>query len=593
MQRCESYAAWINYLQNRTNTIIMENAHMVALLKDTAKLLELHGANPFQIRHYNNAAVGLEKIDQEVAALSPKALDDIAGLQPSTKKLVQEINTSGTLQRWETLMAVTPQGIREMLMLRGIGPKKVGVIWKMLNITNIPALLQACQEGKIAQLPGFGKKTQETIQESIAFRAKQTGKFHYASALPYATTLEEQLRNAFPTLLISFTGALRRKMEVIGQVEMLVGTTQVRAIMQWLDRQPSLQKEVTLSGPFAWRGKFAEQGLTLVILFCQPKDFYKQLILQTGSKEHLALVVRDGQQLGELLNSVALPENEVAVYAQAQLPYIPPELREGQIELTWAREKKGPKLLEMKDLRGVFHNHTTYSDGKHSLEAMAKYCKELGYEYIGITDHSQQAIYAGGLTPEAIQQQHKEIDDLNTTLAPFTIFKGIESDVLIDGQLDYADEVLASFDFVIASVHTGMNMDQKRATERLLRAIHNPRTTMVAHLTNRILLQREGFPVDHRAVIDACAECGVILEINANPWRLELDWRWVDYALSKNVWISVNPDAHNKESIQNMYYGVCVGRKGGLTQPHTFNTLSRKEVMIYFQRRKERATKSI
>jgi len=571
----------------------MENTHMVALIKDTAKLLELHNANPFQVRHYNNAALGLEKIDQEVAGLSPEALDAIIELQPSTKKLIQEINTTGTLQRWETLMADTPQGVQEMLTLRGIGPKKVGVIWRTLDITSIPALLQACEEDKIAQLPGFGQKTQKTIQESITFKAKQTGKFHYASVLPYATVLEEALQNAFPALLISFTGALRRKMEVVSQIEMLLGTTEVQAIMQWLDRQPLLQKEVSLSGALAWRGQFIEQALPLVILFCGPADFYRQLVLQTGASAHLALSVHEGQKLGDLLNSMLAPENEAAVYAQAQLPYIPPELREGQLELTWAREKRGPRLLEMSDLLGVLHNHTTYSDGKHNLEEMAKYCKALGYEYIGITDHSQQAIYAGGLTLEAIQKQHKEIDDLNATLAPFTIFKGIESDVLADGRLDYSDTVLASFDFVIASVHTGMNMDQKRATERLLKAIHNPHTTMVAHLTNRLLLKREGFPVDYRAVIDACADCGVILEINANPWRLELDWRWVDYALSKNVWISINPDAHNKESIQNMYYGVCVGRKGGLTQSHTFNALSRKEVIMYFQRRKAMATKMV
>lgn len=570
----------------------MENTHMIALLKDTARLLELHGANPFQVRHYTKVAVDLEKMNQEVAGLLPEALHKIAGLQPSAGKLIQEINTTGTLQRWEELTAATPQGVREMLKLRGIGPKKVGVIWKTLGIESLPELLRACEEGRIAQLPGFGQKTQETIQASLAFRGKQTGKFHYASALFYATDLEKQLQQAFPSLLSSLTGALRRKMEVVDRVDVLIGTEQVHTVFQWLDQQPMLQKEDKLSGPFAWRGQFVEQALKLVVLFCRLQDFYQQLILQTGSKEHLELPVGEGKQLGEVLDSIMEPLSEAAVYEQAGLPYIPPELREGQIELAWAREKGSPRLLEMQDLRGVFHSHTTYSDGKHSLEEMARHCRGLGYEYIGITDHSQRAVYAGGLTTEAIQQQHEEIDHLNKILAPFKIFKGIESDVLADGHLDYSNEVLSRFDFVIASVHTGMNMDQKKATERIIKAIRNPYTTMLAHLTNRLLLEREGFPVDHRAVIDACADHGVIIEINANPWRLELDWRWVAYALSKNVWISINPDAHDKESIQNMYYGVCVGRKGGLTQPDTFNALPREEVITYLQHRKVKSPTS-
>jgi DNA polymerase (family 10) len=568
----------------------MENTHMIALLKDTAKLLELHGANPFQVRYYNNAAVSLEKMNQEVGGLSHEALHNIAGLKPSTGKLIQEMYTTGTLQRWEELIANTPQGVREMLNLRGIGPKKVGIIWKTLGIESPPELLRACQKGSIAQLPGFGQKTQDTIQESLKFRARQVGKLHYASVLPYATDLEIQLQQAFPTSLVSLIGALRRKMEVVERVEVLVGTEQVKAIMQWLDQQSMLQKKDKLSGPFAWRGQFVAHTLHLTVLFCKPQEFYKQLVLQTGSKEHLALLVDEGKQLGEVLDSIKEPQSEVVVYERAKLPYIPPELREGQIELTWAREKGGPQLLEMKDLRGVFHNHTTYSDGKHSLAEMAQHCKDLGYEYIGITDHSQRAVYAGGLTPEAILQQHKEIDSLNKTLAPFKIFKGIESDVLANGHLDYSDDVLARFDFVIASVHTGMSMDKKKATGRIIEAIRNPYTTMLGHLTNRLLLQREGFPVEYRAVIDACADYGVVIEINANPWRLELDWRWVAYALSNKVWININPDAHDKASIQNMYYGVCVGRKGGLTRPDTFNALSQEEIITYLQHRKEKAS---
>lgn len=564
----------------------MDKKDIITLLKDTARLLELHGANPFQVRHYTNAALRLEKLRQEVTGLSPEALGKLEGLAGSTVKFLQEINNTGTLQRWEELHEATPQGVREMLSLRGIGPKKVGALWQELGIESLAALQRACEENTVAQLPGFGLKTQATIQESLAFRAEQAGKFHYASALPYATALENQLQNDFPDCLVSLTGALRRKMEVVTQVEVLVGTNQAENIMQWLDQQPMLQKNSLPGSPSSWQGQFAELALHLTVLCCPPELFYQQLLIHTGAAAHLSLQVQEGKSLGELVSKMTALGSEAEAYAQVGLPYISPALREGQIELAWAQEKGAPSLLTMEDLQGVFHNHTTYSDGKHSLEAMARYCQGLGYAYIGITDHSQSAYYAGGLSPAAIKQQHEEIDRLNVQLAPFRIFKGIESDILGDGQLDYSPDILASFDFVIASIHTGMNMTQEKATDRVIKAIRNPYTTIVGHLTSRLLLKREGFPVDYQAVIDACAECGVIIEINSSPWRLELDWRWIDYALSKNVQLSINPDAHNQESIQNMYYGVCVARKGGLTPAQTFNALSLEEVTQYFQHRK-------
>jgi len=562
----------------------LNNKDISILLKDTAKLLELHGANPFQIRHYTNAALWLEKLRQPVADLAPEALSEPEGVATSTRKFLQEINETGTLQRWEELHAATPQGVREMLSLRGIGPKKVGVLWKELGIESLGALQRACEEGMVAQLSGFGAKTQATIQESLAFKAEQVGKFHYATALPYATALETQLQEAFPEFPISLTGALRRKMEVVTQVEVLVGTDRVAPVMQWLDRQPTLQTGRREDG--AWHGQFVELELPLTVSCCPPDLFHRQLLLSTGTTAHLALQVQEDKTLGEIINSMTALNSEADAYAQVGLPYIPPELREGHIELAWAKEKGAPSLLKMQDLRGVFHNHTTYSDGKHSLEDMARYCRELGYEYIGITDHSQSAYYAGGLQLDAIRQQHEEIDRLNAQLAPFKIFKGIESDVLGDGQLDYDTATLDRFNFVVASVHAGVNMSRTQATERVIKAIQNPYTTILGHLTNRLLLRREGFPIDHKAVIDACAEYGVVIEVNSNPWRLELDWRWIDYALSKNVWISINPDAHDKESIQKMYYGVCVARKGGLTPARTFNALSGEAVTRYLQRRK-------
>ena len=271
--------------------------------------------------------------------------------------------------------------------------------------------------------------------------------------------------------------------------------------------------------------------------------------------------------------------------------YIEPELREGHFEIEWAKEGRLPKLLKMEDLKGSLHNHSTYSDGKHSLREMALYCRELGYEYLGIADHSQSAFYAGGMDLDKIQKQHDEIRSLNEELAPFRIFAGVESDILIDGSLDYPEEVLQSFDFIVSSIHSSLGMNRQKATDRLLRAIENPYTTILGHPTGRLLLRREGYPIDHKAIIDACAANGVIIEINANPWRLDLDWRWVYYTLEKGVPLSINPDAHEKGAFIDMRYGVLVGRKGGLTRKMTFNARSADELAIYFAERKAKTQK--
>lgn len=566
----------------------MDNKAIISLLKSVATLLALHGANPFQARHYSNAALFLEKIEHNLATLSPETLENIQSMPRSVAALIREINATGTLQRWEELMAKTPQGVLAMLELKSMGPKKVRTLWQELGIESPEDLAQACTAGKVAQLPGFGPKTQEAIQASLAWRDKQRGKFHYAMALPYATALVADLQQAFPALRISLVGDMRRAIEVVEEVALLIGTTNTAVIEDWLQSLPTIEHAAKISGPFAWRGRFVGNDLSLTICFCSPDHFYKHLILQTGVTGHLALPVQAAQSLGEFITKASDLDSEAAGYQQAGLPYIPPELREGLIEQAWI-QAGAPPLLAPSELSGVLHAHTTYSDGECSLETMARFCQEQGYEYIGITDHSQIASYAGGLTIEAVQRQHQAIDQLNQELAPFKIFKGIESDILPDGSLDYPAEVLASFDFVIASVHAGLSMDQQQATDRLIKAIRNPFTTILGHLTGRLLLKREGYPIDYQVVIDACAAHDVIIELNANPWRMELDWRWIHYAIAKNAWLSVNPDAHDQAGIGNMYYGVCIGSKGGLTKQRTFNTLSRKEVAEHFQRRKAAA----
>src|SRR5690606_38156674 len=315
--------------------------------------------------------------------------------------------------------------------------------------------------------------------------------------------------------------------------------------------------------------------------------FVRETLLRTGSRNHLLTPVLDHPSLASFFRSKPF-ESELQAYQAAGQSYIAPELREGQFEIALAKEGKLPVLLEMDDLRGSLHNHSTYSDGKHTLRDMATYCQSLGYEYLGIADHSRSAFYAGGVDREKVAEQQREIKLLNEELAPFRIFSGIESDILVDGSLDYPDHVLASFDFVVASIHSALSMTRQRATARLIKAIENPYTTILGHPTGRLLLRREGYPIDHQAIIDACAANEVVIEINVNPWRLDLDWRWIHYALEKGVRLSINPDAHEKEAYADIRYGVMVARKGGLTREMTLNALSADALAIYFEARKKR-----
>ena len=547
--------------------------------------MELHGANPFKIRSYTSAVFNLEKLEQPLAEMDREQLAGLDGVGKSLADGILQLVDQGTLPALQELLDQTPKGVVEMLDIKGIGPKKIRTIWQDLGIETIEGLLQACEESKIAELKGFGAKTQETIKQALIYRKSNVGKLHYAAAEPIAKSMEEELKALLPEALISQTGALRRHLEIIDALEFLLGVNDRPAAIKAIEGWELLDVDQKKSGPFTIRGIWKETSTAVEILLTDQAHFYQQLVLTSAGKDHLATPVHEDQNLRQLLAN-ATPESEEAAYALANLAFIAPELREGYFEIPLAKENKLPKLVEMEDLKGILHNHSTYSDGKHSLREMAEACRDMGYQYLGITDHSKSAFYANGLDEARVKKQHEEIDALNKEMAPFRIFKGIESDILHDGSLDYAEDVLESFDFIVASVHSGLNMDIKKATDRLVTAIANPYTTMLGHPTGRLLLRREGYPIDHKTVIDACAKYGVSIEINAHPWRLDLDWRWVHYALEQGVVISINPDAHEKDGYKDMYYGLLVGRKGGLTADMTFNALSVDEVAKHFDQRK-------
>lgn len=552
--------------------------------------MELHGENDFKIKSYNNAIFNLEREKRPLSTLPFEELSKINGVGKAIAAVIDELNNTGTCSALEKYMAETPAGVIALLSLKGIGAKKIRQLWQDLQIEDFDSLLQAIDEGKLTSLKGFGEKTQQNLREAILYQQEHAVKLLWSEAEILVKYIKQKLTDAFPEALISESGAYRRKIEVVEELLFVVASTQEKEIRQFLTRFEDLTANVEESGPFTWRGRFEATDTAVKFRFTSKENYYKTLFITTGSFAHIYHPVKEGQSLYDLLQKEPEIDSEEKIYELADIPFVAPELREGQFEFDDVKMSERSALITPDELKGILHNHSTYSDGRNSLEEMATYCKSLGYEYFGICDHSKSSFYyANGLYENRVKEQQIEIDVLNQKLVPFKIFKGIECDILPDGTLDYADDTLASFDFVVASIHSVFNMDIEKATHRLLKAIQNPFTTILGHMTGRVLLKRDGYPVDHKTIIDACAENNVVIEINAHPRRLDMDWRWIDYALDKGVMLSINPDAHSQEGFEDMIYGVHVGRKGGLTKEMNLNSMSLEEIDKFFKTRKEKA----
>ncbi len=561
---------------------MLTNDDIAEAFKLTALLMDLHGENPFKAKSYSSTVYQIEKIQTNLAEKN-KAEIIHAGISEGMASKIVEFAQKGTFTELQQLLDKTPKGVLEMLSIKGLGGKKVKTLWEELKIESIHELLEACNAGKVAQIKGFGEKTQEAIIKEISFRTANADKMLYADAEPLALALENALKSLESVEKVSLTGQIRRRLEVVDEIQLVVATHHFDAIFQFLNKYPLLVPNEKASSPFAWRGFWKnEEGLSSLkveVKFSNPKTFVNQVFVNSASEKHLTKSIH-GTNLLQIVKKQKF-DSEQEIYQTAHLPYLAPELREGFFEFSLT---SSPTLLEMKDLKGCLHNHSIYSDGKNSLLQMAQACIDMGLAYFGICDHSQTAFYANGLTEERVIQQHAEIDKLNQQLAPFKIFKGIESDILPDGNLDYPDEILKTFDFIVASVHSGLKMDKEKATTRLIKAIENPYTTILGHPTGRLLLRREGYPVDFEKIIDACVANQVVIEINANPWRLDLDWRWVRQAIEKGAILSINPDAHEIAGLKDMYYGVLVARKGGAGKENILNTMSLQEIEIFFKK---------
>jgi DNA polymerase (family 10) len=468
-----------------------------------------------------------------------------------------------------------------MFRVKGIGVKKIKQLWQELGIDSIEKLKEACQTNQIATLKGFGEKTQIKILESIAFIEEQRGKLRLNKGIAFAEELLDILKTEFEK--IEIVGQVRQNAEIIDKVSFIVQ----RDEENFNDPVNSLlEKDWQNSSMYRWFGYFDTIETPIEIHFVNAESFVRQKLILSSNERHLAY--GEPQPFIHFLTKNKL-ESEHDAYEKFGSSFIVPEMREGRNEFDWIKSNSNEDLVTYESLKGILHNHSTYSDGKNTLREMAEYCKSLGFEYLGMADHSQTATYAQGLPPAKVLQQQEEITALNNELGPFKIFKGIESDILMDGSLDYSDDILSTFDYVVASVHQTLNMDIMKATERLLKAIANPFTTILGHPTGRLLLAREGYPLDFKTIIDACAEHNVVIEINASPYRLDIDWRWIPYCIEKGVLLSINPDAHNTAGYHDMEYGVKVARKGGLTSKYTLNALNFEEIEKVFAKKRLRA----
>lgn len=538
----------------------MTNKEIANTFRLLAKLMELHGENKFKIRSYSNAYLTLRKLDRPAAEMSEEELAGIKGVGKAISSKIRELVTTGEMAALEKYRDQTPEGVQDMLQISGFGPSKVRTVWKDLGVETIGELLYAVNENRLIELKGFGSKTQDDLRTKLEYFQGSRGQFRYAQLEAPAIALIKAIQETFPEARVAETGAFRRRCTVLERIELLIAGVSVEDLAGALALTEADPQSNQLSGLF-------EESIPLTLYTCSFEEWGSKQFRYTAGSEFMDAFV----QAFPNEDFKALAEED-QVFAQVDLPLIPAELRENEWGLQLAQRHELPHLLEEQDIKGVIHSHTTYSDGLHTLEEMVTYAREQGFEYIGITDHSKAAFYANGLSPQRVHEQMAAIDQLNAQYEDFRIFKGIESDILADGSLDYEEDLLQEFDFIIASIHSNLRMDEQKATQRLLKAIENPYTSILGHPTGRLLLSRPGYPIDHQRIIDACAANQVAIELNANPYRLDLDWTWIPYAVEKGVLISINPDAHSQQGIHDIHFGTLAARKGGLTAEQCLNS---------------------
>ena len=574
---------------------MMEKSDIAGVLDEIATFMELTGENPFKIRAYSAGARILENMTEDLGELIDSGkLADIPGLGEALVDKITTLRRDGVLPFHQKLKASIPAGLLEVMQIPGLGPKKVRALWTQLAVEDLAKLKEVCEAGAVAELKGFGEKTQEKILEGIKNRIAYSKRHRWYEASAVAEPILAGLRALPQVQLAESAGSLRRSRETVGDLDFLVASSEPKPIMDWFVANPGV-KEVTAHGETKSSVRF-ENGLQADLRVVPAEQFYFALHHFTGSKEHNVAMRHRALSRGLSMSEWGFKsvdektlapgaQNEEEVFRALGLPWIPPELREGNGEIDAAEGGKLPKLIQLTDLRGAFHNHTTESDGDHTLDQMAAAAEQRGWEYLGISDHSKSSFQAGGLDEARLAQQLEAIAALNASKKyRLRVLSGSEVDILKDGTLDFADDVLAQLDFVVASVHNLFTLDREAQTARIIKAIENEHVDMVGHLTGRLLNKREPYDVDIAKVIDAAAANDTIIELNANPWRLDLDWRWWRRAAEKGVLCSINPDAHDVDQLDFMALGVRIARKGWLTPEQVLNTRSLPEVLRWLGR---------
>lgn len=584
----------------------MDKDKVAAVLNEIAVLLELKGENPFKSRAYVNAARALENLSEALdKVVNENRLSDIEGIGEALQRKITELVTTGKLAYYEELKAATPPGLVAMLDIPGVGPKKIKAVHDELGIETVEQLEQACRDGRVAKLKGFGDKTATRICEGIARRRSYSSKHLLCDGLPIAETILEALRSHPDVIRCNAAGSLRRHREIIGDLDLLASSKRPGEVLDFFSRQPGILNLIAKGDTKA--SVLLQDGIQADLRVVSDAEFPFALMYFTGNKEHNIEMRQRAIERGLRLNEYGLfrsktetrdpnllvsCQTEHDIFQQLGLHFIPPEMREDIGEVALAEKAPIPRLLEWTDLKGSLHNHSTWSDGHQRPEDLATSMRELGLSYWGVTDHSKASFQANGLDEDRVRRQLKEIKQINEALAAegtsFRLLSGAEVDILRDGQLDFPDDLLADLDVVVASLHQSFNQAESEITDRLIGAARNPYVHMLGHLTGRLLLEREPYPVNQRAVIDACAETGTWIELNASPYRFDLDWRLWPYARSKGVKCVINCDAHRFEHTGFLRLGAGIARKAGLTREDVINTLPIEPLKKELQRKKSK-----
>lgn len=573
----------------------MDKHDLSRIFNEIGLLLELKGENPFKTRAYYNAARVIENLTEDLSQIVKEGrVSELPGFGVALVRKVEEWSSTGSIEYYENLKNTTPPGLFELLRVPGLGAKKINTIYQLLGVTSLEMLEEACNQNRLVSLPGFGAKTQAKICAGIQFIKEHRGQFLLSEVWPEAVRLREEITALPGVLKVEIAGSLHRFKEVVKDIDLVASAENPARVIHEFNNLPMVT-QIIASGETK-SSVLLKSGVQADLRVVKPEEFPHVLQHFTGSKEHNTALRHHAKGLGYKVNEYGLfkeddsepiyCDDEAEIYQKLGLKYIPPELREDMGEIKAAASDKLPELIGPESIKGIFHAHTSYSDGVNSLQEMAEAALGRGYRYLGITDHSQVAVYARGLSREALFKQFEEIEEFNREHPDFRLFKGIEADILPSGELDYGPKILAEFDFVIGSIHSQFRMGKSEMTARILKALDNPFLTMLGHPTGRILLERPGYEADLDAVLKKAAIKGVIIEFNANPYRLDLDWRWLRKAKEYGLMIAINPDAHSIGELDLVRSGLAVARKGWLESSDVFNTLQVEAVVEYFKKRK-------